>query len=132
MDELFKDKGLKITKQRILVFDFVKELGDLATAKNISKKCNGKVDKSTIYRIIDLFLEKGLFEKMINYKDEIYYTIKEEHNHYFICVKCHRREKINECPIDDIDNDYSINKGYKVLNHTVLINGICSECIKNN
>lgn len=129
MNELFKKFNLKSTKQRVTVLQLVKDLGDDATAINIASSCSDTVDNSTVYRIIDLFLEKGIFDRMINYNNEIYYCIKEEHGHYFTCVKCHRKEKI-ECPIDDIEKDFENEKGYKILSHTVHIDGICNDCQK--
>lgn len=129
MNEIFKRFNLKSTKQRERVLELVGELGDEATAINIASLCKDTVDNSTVYRIIDLFLEKGIFDRMINYNNEIYYSIKEEHGHYFTCIKCHHKEKI-ECPIDSIENNFVNKKGYKILNHTIHIDGICSECQK--
>lgn len=130
MNELFKEKGIKVTKQRKIVFDLVNELKDNATAKNIACKCKKDVDNSTVYRIIDLFVLKDIFEKRVNYNEEIYYAIKEKHGHYFNCVKCHKMERIEECPIEDLEIKYKNEKGYEILNHTILINGICSDCKK--
>lgn len=131
LKKLFKQYNLKITKQREYVINLVSELGDNATAKTIASKCTGIADYSTVYRIIDLFLEKSLFEKGINYNNEIYFSIKEEHGHYITCIKCHKKEKIEECPLDEIEKGLA-NEGYKVLSHTIQLDGICKKCLINN
>lgn len=128
IEDLFKNNSLKSTNQRKIVIKVVDELGDMATAKNIAEKCEEKVDYSTVYRIIDLFIEKGVFEKNLNYNNEIYYSIKEEHGHYIRCIKCHKKEKIDECPLDAIEKKLE-NEGYKVLNHTIQLDGICKDCL---
>lgn len=128
IEELFKNNSLKSTNQRKKVIKIVDELADMATAKNIAEKCAQTVDYSTVYRIIDLFIEKGVFEKNLNYNNEIYYAIKEEHGHYIRCIKCHKKEKIDECPLDSIEKKLE-NEGYKVLNHTIQLDGICKECL---
>ena len=126
--QLFKDHNLKYTNQRSLVLNAVIELGDNATLKNIVNKCNNKVDNSTIYRIIELLIKNNIFDKQINYNNEIYYVLKEEHGHYFTCIECHNKEKIDECPLELVEHNLEENKGYKILNHTVKIEGICNKC----
>lgn len=128
MNEILKNKGFKSTKQRKIVLELINKLDFEATAKNIANNCSLNVDKSTVYRIIDLFLEKNVLVKELNCNNEIYYRIKEEHGHYFTCVRCHRREKLNDCPIEKIEEDLEKIKGYKILNHTVEITGICDKC----
>jgi len=129
MEELFKLKGLKITRQRKIVFQLINSLGDSATIKNIYNKCKSFMDYSTVYRIIELFVKLDIIDKKLNYDNDIYYCIKEEHGHYINCVKCHRKEKIYDCPIDDMEKRLESN-GYKILNHIVQIDGICLDCQK--
>lgn len=130
--DLFKFKKIKYTNQRGLVLEVINKLGDNATLKNILNSCKNEVDNSTIYRIIDLFIEKEIIDKSLNYNNEIYYAIKEEHGHYFTCIKCHKKEKINNCPLENIEHSLEEDKGYKILNHIVKIEGICNECQKES
>ena len=124
MIELFKEKGLKLTKQRKEIFELIDRLED-ATFKDIKDKCKNDMDNSTIYRILDLFLEKGLITKNID-NNVIYYSVNNhEHKHYIYCVKCHKKKMIELCPIHDIEDS-----GFKLLSHQIKINGICSNCQK--
>lgn len=123
IEEYFKEKNIKLTKQRRLIFDIIDEYGEV-TFKDIRNKCGNKMNNSTIYRIIELFLNNNVIIKTLN--DEIYYSInKNEHKHYIYCVKCHKKTLINICPINNIKDT-----GYKVLSHQIQINGICSDCQK--
>lgn len=131
IEELFTKNKIKNTKQRKMVIIEIGELEDKATFKNISDKLKDSMNSSTIYRIIDMFLEKNIIEKRLNYNEEIYYAIKEEHGHYFNCIKCHKKEKIEVCPIEKIENELEDN-GYQILNHTIQIDGICKECLHKN
>ncbi len=124
MEELLRKNNLKVTKQRLEVLNLINELDDNATIKNISNKI--KIDNSTMYRIIELLLEKNVIEKNLNYNDEIYFRIKENHIHYIKCIKCHKKEEIEICPIENIEE-----KGFKILNHKIEIDGICNECNKS-
>lgn len=125
MIELFKEKGLKLTKQRKLIFEII-EKNDEATFEDIKDKCKNSMDNSTIYRIIELFLEKDLIIKNVD-NNKIYYLVNNhDHKHYIYCVKCHKKTNIDICPIEEIED-----KGYKLLSHQIKINGICSDCQKN-
>lgn len=130
MDKILKLSGLKITKQRKAVINSINVLKDEATSKNIVLKCSD-VDKSTIYRIIELFCAKGVLEKSLNFNNEIFYSLKEEHGHYFTCVKCHKKEKLDTCPLTKIDSELENKKGYKILNHVIQIEGLCQKCSHN-
>ena len=127
MNEFYKNNKLKLTKQRKIILNTIENLSDNATLKNILKNCEDKINKSTIYRILDIFTEKNIIEKNINYKKEIYYSIKEEHSHYFTCIKCHKKEKL-VCPMKEINYEIIEKKGYKILNHSINIDGICLKC----
>ena len=77
-----------------------------------------------------MLVQSNILEINLNYNNELYYSIKEEHSHYFTCIKCHKREKINNCPLEETDKYLETNRGYTVLNHIVQIEGICSNCNK--
>ena len=124
MDNILKENGLKITKQRLDLLNMIDELDEEATIKNISNEL--KIDISTIYRIIDVFLEKNIIEKNINYENKIYYKIKEKHKHYIKCIKCHKKIEIEFCPIESFDDNR-----FKIINHKVEIEGICNSCDKS-
>lgn len=124
MINILKENDLKITKQRIELLNMINILDEDATIKNISAKL--KIDISTIYRIIDIFLEKNIIEKNINYENKIYYKIKENHKHYIKCIKCHKKIEIEFCPIEKFDDNR-----FKIINHKVEIEGVCSNCDKS-
>jgi len=123
MIELFKENNIKLTKQRKIIFEIIDKLED-ATFKDIEEKCKNNMNKSTIYRIIELFLEKEIINKSIDNNIITYSINKHEHKHYIYCVKCHKKTTINICPIDEIDTNY------KLLSHQIKINGICPSCQK--
>ena len=123
--ECFKQKNIKLTKQRRLVYKAIEKLEE-AKLKDIKKICGKEMDNSTIYRIIDLFLDKEIINKNIDNSNNLVYSIKEdEHKHYIYCIKCHNKQLINICPIENIEST-----GYKLLSHQIRIDGICGNCQK--
>lgn len=123
MVNLLNEKKLKITKQRLKIYNIILE-NDEISLKDIINKCNN-INKSTIYRIIDLFLDNNIIIKKLNNNNEITYEINGNlDKHYIKCIKCHKKVSIDLCPLKNIDT-----KGYKIIKHSIIIDGICSDCL---
>ena len=120
-EQLIKSKGLKVTKHRVNILEVINLLDIDATNKNILNKLG--LDKSTFYRIIQIFVDSGIISSGINHRNELYYSICDEHKHYIKCVKCHKKESIDICPVDDLEK-----KGFHVIQHKIEIDGICNDC----
>lgn len=123
LEFLLKNHNLKITNSRLLILNLIDGLDINATKKNIILKSN--IDKSTVYRILEVLLKENVIEKNLNYNNEVYYSIVEEHGHYIKCIKCHKREKIDICPIPNLEKT-----GFKIISHKIEIDGICANCSK--
>lgn len=133
IEEIFKNKNIKLTKQRRLVYDIVNNSDEDATIKYIIENCSKQVDTATIYRIIETFLEKEIFHKKINFDNEIFYeVINNDHIHYINCIKCHKKTKIDECPFSEIEKEICDKEKYTMISHEIEFNGICSECNKKD
>lgn len=122
IEELLKKNNIKVTTQRKQVLSSIIKLKDSATLHNILSS-NKALTPSTIYRIIDVLLEKNIIEKEFNTSDEVYFSLKQEHIHYLTCIKCHKRQKINICPIENTNLN-----GFIITNHKIELSGICKNC----
>lgn len=122
--KILKNHNLKVTKQRREILEIISKLDVDATNKNILSKIT--IDKSTMYRILQLLIDKNIIEKNLGYNDEIYYSICVEHKHYIKCIRCHKKEEIDICPVRQAEK-----KGYQIVNHKIEIDGICNDCIDN-
>jgi Fur family peroxide stress response transcriptional regulator len=64
--EKLKQKGLKITPQRIAVYESVLKLKNHPTADNVTeyiRKNNPNVSVGTVYKVLDTFVKNGLLKK---------------------------------------------------------------------
>lgn len=123
MDELLKKYNLKITQQRLDILRVINKLKTDSTIKNIINKT--KMDQSTVYRTLKTFEDNNLIDKSI-INEEVVYMIKEEHKHYFKCLKCNQVIEIKDCPID-IHGELD---GCKIISHSLILDGICNDCNK--
>ena len=123
MEELLKNHNLKVTSNRVEILNIINELNLKSTIKNIINKTN--MDTSTVYRTLNTLEENNILDKNI-INDEIVYTIKEEHKHYIKCIKCNKVTEIDTCPFD-VSSELN---GFKVISHSLMIDGICNNCQK--
>lgn len=57
MESILKEKKLKVTKNRLKVLEYINK-NEYVTLNELMKNLN--IDKSTIYRIIDVLLENDI------------------------------------------------------------------------
>ena len=99
------------------------------SVKDIQERVTSKQDRTTIYRALTTFLEKGLIYKIPNVNNVSRYALclKEnpEHNHaHFVCCKCHKTFCMHEIEIPVFNNI----EGFKVMNTKLTLEGYCSDC----
>ena len=96
----------------------------------IEQKMAGKVDRVTIYRILNSFFEDGLLHRITSDEGKHYYALctsceKEAHSHdhfHFRCLTCNTVECLNT------ETNIQVPKGYVMENVNLLISGYCKSC----
>ena len=125
IEDILKHNNLKVTKHRIEVYNMIKN-SSLITLNEIYKGLN--IDKVTVYRIIKLFLKNNIIVKEID-NDNTYYSVNEkEHAHYMTCTNCHKKIKIDTCPIEDEIEKLCDSNGFELKSHSINLEGICKDC----
>jgi Fur family transcriptional regulator, peroxide stress response regulator len=97
-------RGLKITPQRIAVLDALNKLkGHPSAEKIISyiQKNHPNIASGTVYKILDMFIEKGMIKKVKTDMDSMRYdSILEDHHHLY----CSKTEQIEDYFDDELSN----------------------------
>ena len=139
---LLKEKGLKMTRQRLVVLEVLAESsGQHLTAEEIYeriKAANPDIGLATVYRTVQLLLELGLIDR-INLDDgcvryEIGHLLTDEtkHNHHhLICRKCGRVIPFDADLLDELEEHIEEAAGFHVQDHEVKFYGLCSDCMKS-
>ena len=127
----------KITKTGLKVLEIIKNSPAPITVKDIIKKLseqNISVWPSTVYRILDRFLQNGDINKVTMINDStVYYEFSHhEHLHIAYCLNCKKRQEIHTCPISKLESDILDSSGFEVTEHKIELYGYCKECQKKN
>ena len=80
LNDLLKDKNLRITKQRKLILDFIEKKDKPVSSQDIYDEINGEIniDLSTVYRNLNTLEEKDILLKTADIDGISYYQIKKD------------------------------------------------------
>jgi Fur family ferric uptake transcriptional regulator len=132
--EVIKAKGLKYTKQREIIFETILNSNCHLNAEELygiisQNHPDANIGIATVYRALAFLEESELISSISLHKDgKKFESNTKEHHDHIICTKCN---KIIEFVDEDIENkqdQIAKEHGFKLLNHTMYLYGICEEC----
>lgn len=149
-------KGIKWTRQRKCVYEILSEAVEPLSAHQIYNLAIQKVSEdtyalSTVYRILAAFEENGLVNSTTWMGDDtvVYELEKGEHRHFAVCLECHKRIPLQNCPFslgheshshgEDHDCEHEHNhhvedpvlEDFTVTGHKIELYGYCKDCGQN-
>jgi Fur family peroxide stress response transcriptional regulator len=81
------EKGLRITPQRIAILEAIIKLNNHPTAENIIdyiRKNHPNIATATVYKVLEVLVDKGLIKKVKTEKDVMRYdAFLEKHHHLY-------------------------------------------------
>lgn len=131
MESIFKPK-IKInwTKARIAMYKFLKETKFPVDVFEILEYLHSKkmgTNKVTVYRILELFEEAELLQKVEFGEGKARYELIREDHHHLICTRCSRIQDFEDSHIEDLIKEVQKGKNFKIENHSFEIFGVCSR-----
>lgn len=134
---LLKSAGLKSTPHRLHVYETLKSSPVSMTAEQIYQDLSSKthaINLSTIYRILDSFVEKQLLTRSFLLDDSkaLYEINSQVHRHYLICTSCRRKVSIDTCPLHRLEEELASETGFRIEAHRLELYGICPACSASN
>lgn len=114
--EQLKSKGLKVTPQRVAIYEAVVELHNHPTAENIIeyiKSNHPNISVGTVYKVLDSLVENNLLRKVKNEKDIMRYDAVLSHHHHLYCSETERIEDFEDPQLDLFISEYFKKKKIK-------------------
>jgi len=88
------------------------------------------IDRVTVFRILNAFVEKGLVRKLEFGEGKARYELSNDEHHHLICESCGKIEDISDCSISDLEKEVEKKKGFLVKRHALEFFGLCKDCQK--
>ena len=150
--ELLKERGLKLTKPRLLLLEFLAKERSALTPyqmRDMLAEQSMKSDVVTLYRILEELEKIGLVHKIaslgkfIRCEQEDSCDDHEGHHggadchHYLICENCGSVEEVVGADADfdgleKLEVAIKKSKGFAVKRHTLEFWGLCAKCLKKS
>jgi Fur family ferric uptake transcriptional regulator len=130
-----KEKGLKLTPQRILIADIIHGAKGHLTAGEIIGYVQAKmpgVNKSTIYRTLDVLEEAGCVYKSELGNEFIYHHEDEGHHHHLVCSQCGKTLDCDEDIFAPVQKSLKEKYNFRVDFKHMVMSGVCGECKNKN
>ncbi len=109
IQEKLKEKGLKITPQRIIIYDAVVQLKNHPSAENIIdyiKTNHPYISVGTVYKILNVLVENKILKKVKSERDVMRYDAIIEHHHHLYCNDTDKIEDYEDEQLDRLIHEY--------------------------
>jgi len=136
LKRVLREKNLKYTKQREVILKTLYDNNGHHSPEEILhlvKKSfpSENIGIATVYRTLTLFEEEQLAESISFGKDGKKYEIGHKHHHdHLICLECGKIIEFIDEIIEAQQVKVSEKFNFKMVDHTMKIEGYCNECYK--
>lgn len=134
LKQVIKEKGLKYTKQREIIFETILNSDQHLNAEElytiVSKNHpDEKIGIATVYRALAFLEESGLISSIALDKDgKKFESNSKEHHDHIICTNCNSIIEFMDEDIEQKQEEIAQKLGFKLNNHTMYLYGICKNC----
>jgi len=121
--------GLRVTPQRLSIFNAIIKLGNHPTADEIIafiRQDQPNIATGTVYKVLDSLAENGLISKVKTEKDVMRYDAMMVSHHHLYCVDSDKIEDYVDEELDELIAGYFAKKeitGFKIEDIKLQING---------
>jgi Fur family transcriptional regulator, peroxide stress response regulator len=134
--DALKSKGLKVTPQRVAIFEAIVKLKNHPTAENVIeyiKTNHPNISVGTVYKVLDSLVENALVNKVKTEKDIMRYDAILSNHHHLYCSETDRIEDYEDEKLNTLINGYFKKnkiKNFKVQDIKLQITGKFDNHIK--
>lgn len=135
IQNILKKNRLSVTDARTNILSLFQDAPGALSHADIEKATKASLDRVTIYRTLQSFVEKGIIHTIPTDDNSIQYALckgncQEGHHHdnhvHFICTQCGTTYCLDHIYVPDI----SLPKGFLKEGVEMVVKGVCDQCSK--
>ena len=129
--DLLREKGLKVTSQRLMVLNILSAHGDehltVEEIYDLAKEESPEIGLATIYRTVQVLLELHVIEKVTFDDGFARYELNGEEtgsghrHHHAICTQCGKVYSLETDLLDTLEKQVFESLGFEVTDHEVKL-----------
>jgi len=128
--KVLQDANITPSMQRIKILAYLDNNETHPSADNIYqalKKDMPTLSKTTVYNTLKTLVKHNILKELSLFEHEIRYEYNQDQHIHFKCIECKK--------VYDIDKKYKCYKneiiqGHQVIDHQVILKGICKHCLQ--
>ena len=128
---IFKEKKLKLTPQRLAVYQYLKSTNEHPSAEiiyNALQATYPTMSLATVYKSLKTLVEVNLVQELNVGEGNFRYDANCFEHCHIQCVKCGKVEDLMNLPLPNLNSIVEENSDYKVNWNKVFFYGLCKEC----
>lgn len=131
--EFLSSKGLRVTNQRLAIFDAAYGLADHFTAEDLldrAREIDDSVSRATVYRALPILTESGLIREVDVGRDYKFYMANRNANTFqaqVICLDCDKIFEIDAPFMEWYGKTVADKLGLQVESQRLQVSARCSE-----
>lgn len=125
-----REKGLRVTEQRVAVLEFLATSAHHPTAEDVGSAVNRLVpraSRASVYNVLHSLKQAGLIEELVFEDAVARYDANLDRHHHFVCRSCHAVEDVlwDAFPASPRRR---LSDGRTVEGYSVTLRGLCPAC----
>lgn len=128
---ILKEKGYKVTPQRIAVFDVLMHTKAHPTVEEIYNKLQPTyptMSLATVYKSLEMFKSLNLVQELNVGEDKFRYDANVKPHPHITCISCGRVDDVDDEMFFNLTEQVACKTGYKITGQQLYFYGSCPKC----
>ena len=130
--EACREKDLRLTPQRLEIFEELAQAKDHPTAETLHQRLiqgMPTLSLDTVYRTLGTFANLGLVNKVETSESQAHYEVSQVQHHHLICRKCKGIIDFQWQYIDEASLPEEVHTWGRIERKSIVVYGICHKCL---
>ena len=126
-----KEKGYKVTPQRIAVYDILKNTKEHPSVDMLYNRLQPvypTMSLATVYKSLEVFKELGLVQELNVGEDKFRYDANVSQHPHITCISCGKVEDVYDDMLFDLMEQVAGKTGYQLVSQQLYFFGHCPSC----
>lgn len=127
----FNKLKIKNTHPRTKIAEYLENQQHPVSVQDIENyidKIGCDINQATIYRILNLFYDKGVVDRLEFEEGKFRYELSKGDHHHLICEVCGKVEDMINCSVESFQEEIVNKIGFIVRKHKLEFFGVCNLC----